>query len=170
MIERLAKQLDNPNPRLRMRAIEGLAKQNDKRALTLLKAVSTRDPNGDVRKAAEKAGNDFVRRTGITEAPKLPDKTKPDPRIAARTKELLSDAMRGYSSGDYLRAAKALRKAIEMNPALRKDTFTNSLIGSITDLDGDEAFDLLMKTTRLETIPGIAASIERMKAKAKAKA
>lgn len=167
MIERLAKQLDNPNPRLRMRAIEGLAKQNDKRALTLLQAVSTRDPNGDVRKAAEKAGNDFRRRTGIHEAPKLPEKTKADPRIAARTKELLSDAMRAYSAGDYLRAAKALRKVLETNPALRKDTFTTSLIGSVTDLDGDEAINTLMKTAKLETIPGIAASIERMKAKAK---
>lgn len=166
MIERLAKQLDNPNPNQRLRAVQGLAQQNDKRALTLLQAVSTREKNADVRKAAENAINEFKRRTGIMEAPQLPDKVKTDLKVVQQSKELLNMAMKAYSGGDNLRAAKALRQAFTINPALSRDNYAMSLLSSVTELDGDEALNALMRSRRLESIPGVAASIRRMKSKA----
>ncbi len=162
---KLAKQLDHTNPQQRRQAIEALAKQDDQRALSLLEAVSKRDPDETVRRFAEKAIAYFKRRTGIEAAPELPDKTqsrksKIDPKLAEQCRRLVNEAMASHTRGDNLKAARALRKVLLMNPGLKNDTYVASLVGSVTDLDGDEAFEALLSARRLETIPGVAATLK----------
>jgi hypothetical protein len=166
MIDQYVSQLDSPDAERRKQAVIALGKSGDRAALAHLSRVYKTDPNPEIRELALKAGRYLKKETEGQESPSMMD-TASDSMYAeparnesasflprdneevsekdiARAKEMVELALDWHVRGQDARALDYLRKALALNPKLRRDAYTSSLAATITGMNGDEAIASLV--------------------------
>jgi hypothetical protein len=166
MIDSLLQDIHHPDPQVRGEAIIRLANLRDTAVLPALADVHRNDPDPRLRELALKAGR-YVRLNASPADPSsataafmsaaTPVAQTPASEAAAaaadaeqrqRARNLL-DAAAGYHYQDQrARAIESLGRALDLDPALVKDTFALNLAQAVTDLPHDEAIALVRDRDR----------------------
>lgn len=156
MHEDLIRQLKHPDAAQRRAAITALANSKDPAALPALAAVYRGDPDVALRDLALKAGR-YIRQfagDGPPTTQEAPDDGTPPPapqvseRDAGLARGYLDTATTHHMQGDKVRAIENLGKALSLNPELRKESFVENLVLTLTGRSVADAMPLLVHPDR----------------------
>lgn len=151
---KIIKQLKHNDPQQRRKAIIALADSRDLAALKPLSEIARSDPDEKLRALAERAQKHLQEQAARAEARAAnPPPPQVSERDAKRAKGYMDEAMSHYINKDNAKAARALTKALQVNPTLKTDSYFQSLVGNITGKHGEEGINLLVNAqSRVEFI------------------
>ena len=138
MDEKIRAAMESSNPNDRVKAISDLLVRGDREALQTLSVIYQSDSDPDVRQRALDAGRAVKKNL---------DSGRVDPtkqKQIDRANMFKEQAMSAYVKEDVKTASANLRKAIQLNPDLRTESYVVSLASSITgEYDGDSVAELM---------------------------
>ncbi len=161
------KQLNDPDPGTRKEAVIALAKTLDENALSYLATVHKKDRDPEIRQLAKKAGiyirkhtrdlfsdmensdsnaSPFYEEVDAEDLAEVEKSVKVSVIKVERAKGMVDRALDAEVGGDKDRAIDLLRRALKLNPNLKKDPFFLSQASNLTGtMSGEMAVDLLLK-------------------------
>ncbi len=157
------KMLHDRDVEKRKAAIKRVAKAKNKKALKQLARMVADDPDPEVRSLARKAGVYIRQQLG-----ELPQQHQikegvvyvSDRNKASAQKEL-NEAVTHQINDDYSRMMKSMRKALKLNPNLRRDSYFLNLAESATGESGTVGVAMLDDVERQERVEREQARLKR---------
>ncbi len=146
-LSQYVRDLANPDPAKRRRAIMKLGQTGDPEALKPLAEVYRSDPSVELRELARKAGV-YIRQQEEAAARHEARGTQPlqkrvSPQDVQRARAYTDEALTLNIEGHNERAVNSLSKALNINPSLVEDTYFTGMASVILNLPKPEAMELL---------------------------